>query len=134
MGFEAADINLYVYVRNRPLNYSDPFGLFQWYGNWGGPDYTGGQVGGCTKINWTRALPPLDKQDECYRIHDSCYCACRDNYSCNCPGDRRTCFRECDRQLSQCLKNLRGDPSHNLSAIIAGWFFSWREPGSECKK
>jgi RHS repeat-associated protein len=134
IGFGGWDFNIYAYVANNPINFSDPLGLFQWYGNWGGPDYTGGQLGSWNTIDRSRARPPIDRQDECYKVHDLCYGACRDNYSCNCPADRQACFRKCDRQLSTCLNNLQGHPSHNLSAIAGGWLFAIREPGAECER
>ncbi len=123
-------LNPYVYVGNNPINYSDPLGLFQWYGNWGGPDYTGGQVGTWNKINRSRALPPIDKQDECYKEHDICYGNCRDKTLCK-SIDRAACFRDCDRKLARCLNNLGSDPSNNLSARIAARLFSRTNPRAD---
>lgn len=36
-----------IIVQNNPVNYIDPLGLWRWHGNWGGPDWTGGQEGTC---------------------------------------------------------------------------------------
>jgi RHS repeat-associated protein len=33
-------LNSFVYVQNNPVNRIDPFGLFRWHGNWGGPGWT----------------------------------------------------------------------------------------------
>src|SRR5207302_1948832 len=42
---EGAGLNLYKYGSNNPDDRIDPFGLsdFKYYGNWGGPGWTGGQ-------------------------------------------------------------------------------------------
>jgi len=125
LGFHA-----YVYVGNNPIIYSDPFGLFQWYGNWGGPDYTGGQVGTSNTIDRSRALAPIDKQDQCYKEHDICYGTCRSKTICS-SKERANCFRDCDRKLAACLNNLGNDPSNNLSARIAAWLFLRTNPGAD---
>jgi RHS repeat-associated protein len=142
LGFDSGSINLYSYVGNNPTNYTDPLGLFQWYGKWGGPGYTGGQNGSWNEIDPSKALPPIDKQDECYRQHDVCYGNCRDGSPCssirppNCPAadQRAGCFKDCDRKLSKCLTALRGDPSNNLSAIIAARLFARTNPASDCAR
>jgi len=98
-GFAGGDVNLFV----------DPLGLDQtiWdfggngrygprNGNWGGSDWSGGQVPG---RNGGRdgTLPPTDSADRCYMEHDRCYERCSDH-------------RRCDEQLLRCLHNLPWDP------------------------
>lgn len=43
IGFSAGDVNLYSYVGQDPVNNRDPFGHSKIYGNWCGPNWTGGQ-------------------------------------------------------------------------------------------
>ena len=133
-----ANMNRYVYVDNNPVNWLDPYGLFKWYGNWGGPDWTGGQKTPYENLTpqEQKNLPkPHDNQDRCYKAHDLCYSANRvakenckkDNKSCN--GDKpRPCddiFNQnnqlCDAVLAQCLANLgqTNDPSNNWRAKVA---------------
>ncbi len=40
---EKGGLNLYGYVENDPLNATDALGLIKIYGNWCGPDWTGGR-------------------------------------------------------------------------------------------
>ncbi|MFZ6028030.1 MAG: RHS repeat-associated core domain-containing protein, partial [Chloroflexota bacterium] len=42
IGFNGGDVVLYGYVQNNPVNFVDPEGLQKIYGNWCGPDWTGG--------------------------------------------------------------------------------------------
>jgi RHS repeat-associated protein len=141
LGIESGSINFSLYVGNNPVNYTDPFGLWQWYGNWGGPGHTGGQNGTWNEIDPSKALPPVDKQDECYRQHDICYGNCRNGNPCSpirppkCPADQRAgCYKDCDRKLSKCLTGLRGDPFNNLSALIAARLFARTNPASDCPR
>ena len=108
-GFAGGDVNLFAYVSNSPVTFVDPLGLDQtiWdfggngrygprNGNWGGSDWSGGQVPG---RNGGRdgTLPPTDSADRCYMEHDRCYERCSDH-------------RRCDEQLLRCLHNLPWDP------------------------
>jgi len=143
---EDGGINLYGYVGNNPINVVDPLGLWQYYGNWGGPDWTGGQVGNWNDIDQSKVLLPRDKQDACYMEHDKCYGTCRQNKNkfCEAFGDARgtgparrsrtveaKCFEDCDRALSRCLKNLGKDPSNNWHAKLGGFYFAHSHPSAE---
>lgn len=142
---EAAGINLYTFEANDFNDLIDAAGLdFHYYGNWGGPGWTGGQWGDWNHIDRSKALPPIDKQDECYMHHDKCYGRCRDEKESTCnafsdvKGSRRaslraemSCFEKCDRKLSTCLSNLGNDPSNNAHAKIAARYFAHSHPAPE---
>jgi RHS repeat-associated protein len=118
----------YAYVESSPVNYIDPFGLWRWYGNWGGPNWTGGQKGTWDTIDRSKAKPPIDKQDACYMDHDICYGGCRECKQCK-PKARADCFRDCDRKLVKCLRGLGNDPSNNWKAKAAARYFEHSNPG-----
>ena len=71
---ESGGINLYGYVGNSPVNYVDPLGLFQFYGNWGGPNWVSGQERSESGQIPSRGDPdyraPIDKLDALYEKHD----------------------------------------------------------------
>ena len=127
IGFDGGDVNLYNYVGASPVNWIDPYGLWKYYGNWGGPNWTGGQEGTWNNIDRTKAKPPIDKQDTCYRDHDICYGDCRDT---TCKGrGRGLCFKQCDRKLAKCLDALGNDPSNDWRAKAAKKYFNGSNPG-----
>ncbi len=135
---EEGGLNLYGYVGNDPVDRIDPLGLFDfwYYGNWGGPGWTGGQwtspghqYEDMTPDQRTKLKPPRDRQDECYKQHDICYANCRTQYKCD-ANSRRECYRNCDRALSRCLGNLPpNDPSNNWRARAAASYFGNSNPG-----
>ena len=71
---EEGGINLYGYVSNGPVNYVDPLGLFQFYGNWGGPNWVSGQERSESGQIPSQGDPdyraPIDKLDALYEKHD----------------------------------------------------------------
>ena len=84
---EQAGLNLYQDVQNDPVNRIDPLGLldFRYYGNWGGPGWTGAQrrpYEDLTPAELAKLAPPIDAQDRCYMRHDICYSRCRLNNGC----------------------------------------------------
>jgi RHS repeat-associated protein len=79
-------LNLYGYVGNNPVLYTDPSGLFG-YGNYCGPGTSPG------------AGTPIDGLDGACKKHDECYSSCEgpDGIPGYClPGD---CERDCDSNL-----------------------------------
>ena len=99
IGFEGGTVNLHEYVGNNPVNAIDPTGLIKIYGNWCGPNWTGGYD---TEYTW---LPPgsykdpIDNLDSACKTHDICYYNCRNDYPCDEPK-RSQCFRQCDYALT----------------------------------
>ena len=109
----AGGMNLFVYVQGNPVNSIDPMGLAEYYGNWGGPNWTGRY-----KKSWEQLTPeqqaraltdrlrkPQDKQDECYMRHDICYGNSRTKCANDpCPSEcEKNSFNKCDDELSSCL-------------------------------
>ncbi|PXF55877.1 MAG: hypothetical protein C4B58_14500 [Deltaproteobacteria bacterium] len=130
IGFAGGDTDLYGYCLNNPINAVDPLGLWRWYGNWGGPNWTGGQEGTWNTVDRSKVKPPIDKQDVCYRGHDKCYGSCRDNNPCK-SEDRADCFKNCDRKLARCLRGLGNDSSNNWKAKAATRYFKNSNPGGD---
>jgi uncharacterized protein RhaS with RHS repeats len=133
---EKAGVNLYQDVQNDPINRVDPLGLldFRYYGNWGGPGWTGGQwraYENLTPPDIANLAPPVDAQDHCYMVHDICYSQCRAKNGCTASGrankDQMTrenvCETSCDYNLASCLSNLERQNWHSR----LGWIvFTWR--------
>jgi RHS repeat-associated protein len=97
-------LNTYAYVGSNPLIYSDVYGLFRYYGNWCGPDWTGGQGkpwNELTEAEKSNVKPPIDGLDACCMTHDKCYASCRDDFPCD-ESNRGFCFKGCDRRLYRC--------------------------------
>lgn len=133
---DKAGINLYQGVQNDPVNRIDPLGLldFRYYGNWGGPGWTGGQwrpYEDLTPPEIANLAPPRDAQDYCYMLHDICYSRCRTKNGCTASGNlnkdqltrENTCEAECDYQLGSCLSNLQ---RQNLHSRVGWAVFTWR--------
>jgi hypothetical protein len=111
------------------MNFTDPTGKagipgvcssqtlpsgFKYYGNWGGPGWTGGQtkpLETLTPQEEENLAPPVDDQDYCYRLHDYCYSDARkNNMGGRKPGkpgeDPPGPDAICDFKLAQCLHNI----------------------------
>jgi len=120
--------NTYNYVGSAPINAIDPTGLTKIYGNWCGPDWTGG-----FKQPWDEladeqqgdALDPMDDLDSCCKIHDKNYAKCREDFPCS-EEARADCFRNRDRELSNCA---RGCENGGLRRRIIERYMRNSEPG-----
>jgi RHS repeat-associated protein len=107
---EEGGINLYGYVGNDPVNLWDPWGLFKWYGNWGGPGWTNGTDIWGEDDNFPRPgdlgyRPPINARDQEYFFHDTCLRECA---RIQCPSDRQKCRKQCDLDLADGLEALGG--------------------------
>ena len=120
----AGRTSLYAYVGNNPIAYTDPSGNTRIYGNWCGPDWTGGRV---EEYNPTHIyLPPINNVDYVCMQHDMCYYSCRANHPCN-SNDRQNCMRICDSAL------IRDEPNTTWGNIIRNgikWFNKNPDPGT----
>lgn len=102
--------NTYAYVENNPMAYVDPQGLVKLYGNWCGPNWTGGYSKPYNELDDSQrkvALQPVDTLDACCMAHDITYANCRENYPCD-EDKRAACIKEVDRKLSSCASQTGG--------------------------
>ena len=89
-----------------------------YYGNWGGPGWTGGQfkpLETLTPQETKYLLRPIDAQDTCYEEHDRCYSRARVS---------GTSPSSCDFQLQQCLHLVNSSGAGNLHSWWAEPWFS----------
>jgi RHS repeat-associated protein len=109
-------LNTYAYVDSNPLTHTDPYGLVKLYGNWCGPDWTGGFRKSYNQLDSAEryvALPPIDNLDTCCQSHDITYASCRDQYPCD-KQKRANCMRSADSRLSSCAAVSGGGQSPML--------------------
>jgi RHS repeat-associated protein len=107
LGITPNEINhLFTYVGNNPLIGIDPLGLLKYYGNWCGPNHSGGfgqPWDQLTPQEQRNALQPQDDLDSCCQTHDHCHSHCRAGHPCS-ETDRQSCFERCDRGLANCAQ------------------------------
>ena len=114
---EYGSYNLYKFVGNDAVNGVDPYGLVKIYGNWCGPDWTGGRKEEFTPHPPGYYKPPVDALDSACMIHDRCYYNCRATSPCN-PSQRSQCFRNCDRALTKAAYAFGGFWGRVIGAAI----------------
>jgi hypothetical protein len=114
---------------------------FVYYGNWGGPGWTGGQLRpyeDLTPEQQANLAPPIDDQDACYMQHDLCYsrarvrnrCTSKDNPSKQQNELENHDEASCDFDLSLCLRDVnasRKSSGRNLFGTAGEFIFSARE-------
>jgi RHS repeat-associated protein len=128
IGFRGG-LNLFIYVQNNPTNYTDTRGLFPIYGNYCGPDWTGGYEGSWGNLTQTQRSNlhgPVDALDSCCESHDRRYETCRNTYPCD-SVQRQACFEMADRELSRCA-NKSGAPG--LGAYAVENYMKHSNPGA----
>ncbi len=118
--FWGGDRHLRRYVSNDPISIVDLLGLWQHYENWGGPGWTNGQHQSETD-NFPMPgqpgfRPPVDARDHAYFAHDVCLHNCS---TIRCPGPRRNCRRQCDKELANDLRDIGGP---FLEILLFDWF------------
>jgi RHS repeat-associated protein len=87
-----ADINLYTYVNNGPVGFTDPKGLFvMTYGNYCGPS--------------NHPVAPVTRTDYCCAAHDFCYQHSGVDFWHTPASDPRV--KACDQALVDCVKKVR---------------------------
>ncbi len=91
-------INTYNYVGNKPVVFIDIKGLFSLYGNWCGPNWTGGMVGPYDVALSKKYIDPIDTLDNCCKIHDIAYSNCRNAFACD-GNSRKKCQTKANRAL-----------------------------------
>jgi RHS repeat-associated protein len=94
--FGSGDPNFYDYVSNNPTAWRDPTGRTRIYGNWCGPDWTGGLPEQYDPAHAGIYKPPKDRYDTVCMHHDICYFNCRSTQPCS-PSGRSDCFKVCDQ-------------------------------------
>jgi RHS repeat-associated protein len=111
-------ISIYNYVGGNPIIYTDPSGNRKVYGNWCGPNWTGGRKEPYDPAHDPLYKPPIDALDTVCMNHDKCYYLCRRDHPCS-KGDRQNCMRICDQTL------IRDVPDTKWGKIVADgikWF------------
>jgi RHS repeat-associated protein len=128
------ELNSYGYVSNNPLIGMDPTGRYKVYGNWCGPNWTGGyskswdELSARERRNAARPIDFLDSQ--CMR-HDKCYARCRTENPCQ-PEERSPCFRLCDYALENAAYATSGFWGDLIGLAIGRP--GKREPGPNARK
>jgi len=126
-------VNTYGYVSGDPASGIDPYGLYKVYGNWCGPDWTGGLAkpwNDLTESERETVKPPIDQLDGACRDHDQCYGKCGTDYPCD-PSGRSRCFRSCDTALTKQANAIGGFWGSVIGAAIDRP--GTRDPGPNAK-
>ena len=118
--------HLYAYVENNPLSWADPSGLLKIYGDWCGPNWSGGK-----SVSWEglteaeRDVYVPDDLDSCCQTHDKCYADCRRLVPCR-KSLRGRCFKACDRKLADCARRC---PQPSIYTSVVEYYMERSDPG-----
>jgi RHS repeat-associated protein len=110
--------NSYAYVGDTPTSYRDPAGLWRVWGNWCGPDWTGGRTEEYNLDHVSSYLSPIDDNDAACMRHDFCYYTCRKGFRCD-KANRTRCMRRCDRILAS--ETGSGTSEAGMVSAFAVW-------------
>ncbi|HEY8009626.1 MAG TPA: RHS repeat-associated core domain-containing protein [Rudaea sp.] len=113
-------VNMYAFTGNAPLTGIDPYGLIKIYGNWCGPDWTGGYTkpwNDLAQYEEEHVKPPIDQLDGACKNHDLCYGKCGVDFPCD-PISRSQCFRRCDHILTDAAYHVGGFWGLTVGAAI----------------
>jgi RHS repeat-associated protein len=108
--FRGGGVNFYDYVGGNPINYRDPSGQTPIYGQWCGPDWTGGRFEQYDPNHDRNGYynTPIDPTDTVCQAHDICYYTCRATHPCD-PSGRQDCMDTvCDYNLVRDLSGKWG--------------------------
>ena len=110
-------------------------GGFIFYGNFGGPGWTGGQTAPLEDLSPSdqkKLAAPVDAQDACYQTHDMCYSNGRilnggtsDLVASQSPEQKRaqkTWERGCDGNVNRCLGSLNSSDRNGHSRAASALF------------
>jgi len=117
-------INIFAYVDGNSLSRIDSLGLFRVYGNWCGPNWTGGQRAPFDySVPPSKYLPPTDYTDVTCERHDKCFATCRSIYPCN-RDERFQCMVKCNFDLVSAQRFGSSSGTSFVTSFVIWFFYS----------
>ena len=137
LGLNGGDTNVRRYGSNCPTAFIDPTGLWQWYGNYGGPGWTNGTDEWTEDDNFPRQgdpdwVAPQDPRDWAYYDHDV---NLNNAGYIEDPQERQAAREAADLQLSKELEAVREWYGNEFGDTrLEEWFFRNIRPNNNPKK
>jgi RHS repeat-associated protein len=119
--------NLYQFCGNNPVNVLDVDGRIEFYGNWGGPDWTGGQTRpyeSLTPGQQAVLIARNDSMDDLFLTHDLAYSAAR--------VTERNAIDAATKARNEALKNASSPEQVAIANTISTKAI--REAQSQCRR